>query len=74
MGQSYALNTPTLAIRTLPDGKRVPITIPKGAVLKITAGPLGDTRLVLVEWDRQMVTMFTIDLQERGSVNNEPRA
>ena len=63
----YKLHTPTLAIRSLPAGKRVPVTIPKNALLTVTSGPVDGTRLVDVEWEGEMVMMFTADLRERSS-------
>jgi hypothetical protein len=67
-GEYYRLNTPTLAILSLPDETRIPMTVPKGAVVKVVNGPLDGTRLVDVEWDGKMVMMFTIDLRERGTL------
>ncbi len=68
IGEYYKLNTPTLAIMSLPNGKRIPVTVPKGAIVTVVNGPLDGTRLVDVEWDGDMVLMFTIDLRERGSL------
>ena len=67
-GEYYKLNTPTLAIMSLPNGKRIPVTVPKGAVVMVVNGPLDATRLVDVEWDAEAVMMFTIDLRERGTL------
>jgi hypothetical protein len=67
-GEYYKLNTPTLAIMSLPNGKRIPVTVPKGAVVKVMNGPLDGTRLVDVEWDGEAVMMFTVDLRERGTL------
>jgi hypothetical protein len=67
-GEYYKLNTPTLAIMSLPNGKRIPVTVPKGAVVMVVNGPLDVTRLVDVEWDAEAVMMFTIDLRERGTL------
>jgi hypothetical protein len=67
-GEYYKLNTPTLAIMSLPNGKRIPVTVPKGAVVKVVNGPLDGTRLVDVEWEGDSVMMFTIDLRERGTL------
>jgi hypothetical protein len=67
-GEYYKLNTPTLAIMSLPNGKRIPVTVPKGAVVMVVNGPLDGTRLVDVEWDAEAVMMFTIDLRERGTL------
>jgi hypothetical protein len=67
-GEYYKLNTPTLAIMSLPNGKRIPVTVPKGAVVQVVNGPLDGTRLVDVEWDGDAVRMFTIELRERGTL------
>jgi len=57
-----------LAIMSLTNGKRIPVTIPKGAVVKVVNGPLEGTHLVDVEWDGNMVMIFTSDLRERGTL------
>jgi hypothetical protein len=67
-GERYTLNTPTLAIMTLPNGRRVLVTIPKGADVKILAGPLNGTRLVNVGWEGEAVMMFAVDLVESGTL------
>ena len=67
-GEYYKLNAPTLAIMSLPNGKRIPVTVPKGALVKVVNGPLDGTRLVDVEWDGEAVMMFTVDLRERGTL------
>jgi hypothetical protein len=64
-GKRYRLKSPTLAIVVL-DGHSVPITIPTGSVIQIKHGPLDGERLVDVEWDNRTVSMFTIDLRDRG--------
>ena len=61
---------PTLAILTAADGKRIPVTVPKNAIVTVKAGPLDGTRLVDVEWDGEMLMMFTVDLRERGAPVN----
>jgi hypothetical protein len=67
-GECYKLNTPTLAIMSLPNGKRIPVTVPKGTTVKIVNGPLDGTRLVDVEWDGDQLMMFTADIRERGTL------
>jgi late competence protein required for DNA uptake (superfamily II DNA/RNA helicase) len=64
-GQRYRLNIPTLAI-IKQDGHNAPITIPSGAVVKITSGPLDGDRLIDVIWDGKVAMMFTTDILERG--------
>jgi hypothetical protein len=64
-GQRYRLNTPTLGI-VKTDGHNSPVTIPDGAVVKVTTNPLDGDRLVDVIWDGKTITMFTTDIRERG--------
>jgi hypothetical protein len=37
VGEYYKLNAPLLAIMSLPNSKRIPVTVPKGAVVKVSA-------------------------------------
>ena len=64
-GQRYRLNTPTLAILTL-DGQNLPVTVPMGSIVQVKNGPLDGDRLIDVVWDGRTVSMFTIDLRDRG--------
>jgi len=66
-GERYRLHSPTLAIMTTAEGKRIRLTVPKNAVVTVKAGPLDGTRLIDVEWDGELVMMFTLDLRERGA-------
>ena len=67
IGERYRLHATTLAIMTIAEAKRIPVTVPKNAGVTVKAGPLDGTRLVDVEWDGETVMMFTVDLRERGS-------
>ena len=67
IGHRYKLHSPTLAIMTTPEGQRIPVTVPKNAVVTAKVGPLDGTRLVDVEWEGHTVMMFTIDLRQRGA-------
>jgi hypothetical protein len=67
-GECYRVDSPTLAIQSLPTGERISRTVPKGAVVVVVNGPLDGTRLVDVEWNGETVMMFTIDLRERGTL------
>ena len=67
-GETYRINSPTLAILSRPDGKRLPKTVPVGAIVTVVAGPLDGTRLVEVEWDDDILLMFTVDLREAGTL------
>ncbi len=67
MVERYRLHAPTLAILTT-AGKRVPVAVPKNAIVTVKAGPLDGTRLMDVEWDGELVMMFPVDLRERGAL------
>jgi len=64
-GQRYRLTTPTLAIMSL-DGQNLPVTVPMGSIVQVKDGPLDGDRLIDVVWDGRTVSMFTIDLRDRG--------
>lgn len=72
-GQTFILNTPTLAISTI---DRVPITVPQNATVRVERGgqPLdAPTTLIEVEWEGRTLLMFKADLQQRGRpVRTEP--
>ena len=65
-GQRFRIQTPTLAILSQ-DGHGIPVTIPQGATVEVTDGPLDGSRIVYVKWKDKTVMMFTIDLRERGA-------
>jgi hypothetical protein len=62
IGRVFRLRVPLLAIVTQ-GGKRVNVTIPQDAVVKVLSdgGPF-----VNALWDGKIVAMFAVDLQERG--------
>jgi hypothetical protein len=66
--ENYRIDNSSLAILSRSDGKRLPITVPVGAVVTIIAGPLNGARLVEVEWDGDTVLMFSEDLRENGTL------
>jgi hypothetical protein len=50
------------------DGKRVAVTIPTGATIKVVSGPAGDSdRLVDVMWAGRTVAMLAYDVSVRGT-------
>jgi hypothetical protein len=66
-GRRFKLENPTLALDVV-DGRRVAITLPRGAVVKVVAGPTGDgDRLVDVISEGRVVTVFAFDLTVRGT-------
>ena len=68
-GETYRINIPSLAILSRPGGgKRLPLTIPTGSLVSVLAGPLNGTRLVEVDWDGDIVLMFTEDLRKQGTL------
>jgi hypothetical protein len=67
-GRTYRLKTPTLAILTLENGLKVPMTIPQGGTVKVIEVDINGNRLVDVAWEGKTVMMFTTDLRERGEV------
>ena len=69
-GEYYRLNTPSLAIKNLPNRKRIPVTVPKGAVVKGCQRPTRrDATRVDVEWEGEVVMMFLLlILRERGTL------
>jgi hypothetical protein len=68
-GAVYRLRTPTIgAVRDFEDARPLPITLPAGAVLTVVDDDLGRTGYVRVQWDQLIITMFSIDLRERGEL------
>jgi hypothetical protein len=64
-GKTFRLRTETVAIDEV-DGKRVGVTIPSGAVIKVVSGPRYYERLTDVLWNGRVVQMFTVDIDARG--------
>ncbi len=64
-GRRFKLDTPTLVIDFV-NGRRQADYIPAGAVVKVLSGPTGNDRMVDVLWQDRTVTMFAIDLKQRG--------
>jgi hypothetical protein len=66
-GAVYRLKTATVGA-IIADGEMrpLPITIPAGTVLTVVDDDLGRTGYTHVLWAERMVTMFSIDVQERG--------
>ena len=62
-GERYRLKTPTLAIMN--QSERLTLMVPRGAIVQVTAEPLGEDRPVEVEWEGKALLMFMADLRER---------
>jgi hypothetical protein len=70
-GKQYRLKADTIAIETHGDGRRVAITIPSGATVRILSGPgPDDRRMVDALWDLRTVVMFADDIRTRGEEVN----
>lgn len=68
-GETYLINHPSLAILSRPTGgKRLPVTVPAGSRVRVLEGPMDGTRLVEVDWDGDIVLMFTEDLRNHGTL------
>ena len=65
IGECYSLDSPTLGIVTLEDQHKVPLTIPRDAIVKVI-GEINTDGFVDVLWDGQAVVIFTQDLLARG--------
>jgi hypothetical protein len=60
----YRLGTPTIGILN-DNGKPVTITVPADALLEVAMENAADGTVDVI-WNDQRVSMFVIDLQERG--------
>ena len=68
-GETYRINIPALAILfRRGGGKRLPLTVPAGSLVRVVDGPLNGTRLVEVDWDGDLMLMFTEDLRNHGTL------
>ncbi len=68
----FRLNAPTLAIQYGDGGKGLAVMIPKGAEVATADLPNSNrddgTSLVKVEWGQKTVSIFLVDLLERGEL------
>ncbi len=66
IGKRFELKRSVMVLDTA-SGRRVAITVPVSAILKVTSEPSGeDNRMVDVMWENRVVAMFAIDLNARG--------
>jgi hypothetical protein len=66
--ETYRIKDPCLAIVLKLHGKRVSVTIPDGAEVTVVNGPLDGTGMVEVEWEGDIILMFTADLRTSGTL------
>ena len=69
-GQRFRLKTATIAVRNGPE-KRTAVQLPEGAQIVVLGhiqhdGDLDGNRQVNVEWDGTVVSMFLVDIHEKG--------
>lgn len=72
-GKRFRMQTPTLAIDTV-QGKRVAVHVDVGAVVKVVSGPTPGDRMLDVLMDGRVLTMFVLDVSERGEEISEKSA
>ena len=60
----YRINKPTLAILTLED-ERVAVRVPSNSVV-LVIDDSDQEPLVEVEWEGKRISMFVVDLRDRG--------
>ena len=63
----FELGTPIFGILSKDDHERIPMTIPAGAKVSVVKGQTKGCRMVDVEWDGKILTLFAIDLLNRGT-------
>lgn len=68
-GQRFRLKIATIATAIM-DGKEIAFRIPAGAEIvvidRLRVDSQAQPRRVKVEWNSQIVTMFAVDIKERG--------
>jgi hypothetical protein len=69
MKRVYRLTTPTLGLETK-NGTAVPIVVPEGALI-ILQGSLPEAGLIECLWEGKAVSLFSIDIKERGMPTKE---
>ena len=66
-GKRFRLHKATIAVDTI-DGKRIAISIPEDAIVKVISDPPGDgVGTIKVLWEGRTVVMFAVDLARRGA-------
>jgi hypothetical protein len=73
IGQTFKLNRPTLAVKSS-SGKSRAVSLPEGAVLKVVSIPEGVRDIVSVSLDGEILGMFEVDLNVRGTEIKEKAA
>jgi hypothetical protein len=66
-GQRFVLTRAGMAIAQR-DERNVAIMIPKGAIIEVIGGPFNGSRLMDVEYDDEIIMMFTNDMENHTKV------
>jgi hypothetical protein len=64
-GKRFKLERATLGVGHI-EGKRRAVTVPVGATLNVVSGPNREGMLN-VDWDGQVLEMFAVDVDVRGT-------
>lgn len=64
-GKRFCLKAPTLAVDHS-GSKPLAVAVPKNTVIEVIAGPSETDPMIRVRWEKRMLTMFALDIQERG--------
>jgi|KBSMisStaDraftv2_1062788.scaffolds.fasta_scaffold4957658_1 hypothetical protein len=73
IGQVFKLNLPTLAVGSK-SGKSRAVSLPAGAVLTVVSIPEGVKDIVSVSLNGEVLGMFEVDLNTRGTEIREKAA
>lgn len=65
-GKRYRIRTATIALAPDAKGRKVAITIPEGAIVRIVDVPVEGSQSLNVEWEGKTCELFTQDLRDRG--------
>jgi hypothetical protein len=63
----YKLSSATLGLVPAGD-RRIAVTVPTSATITVLSGDIDDNGWLEIDWDGQRVSMFAIDLRERGEL------
>jgi hypothetical protein len=61
-GERFLLTRSAIAIADR-GGRHVSITVPQGAIIEVINGPFDGTRLMEVNYEGEMILMFTDDMK-----------
>lgn len=66
-GRRFMLRSPTVAV----DARRLILELPVGAILTVTSDSSAEKSMIEVVWEDRKLSMFAIDLTERGEEDFE---